>query len=415
MKFKKASLVVLMLIASLIVGAVPACAAVHELYVHTYDENNAALSADSIILLDSQNNPVGQPVTNTDLAHWTINGEGIYTINAQETGYPATTETVGIGLADTYNVYLNLHGSGSNGTNGTTVTSGDVYVKDVNVNPDDRVKPGEEVTFEIKLRSNISAEYVTLEAKIKGIDDNDDTKEEIDIGNLDAGDKVTEEISMNIPYTAKEGKYDVAIKVTWETDAGENYSTWAKADLIEVQREKHDVIITNMQLSAPVLEAGSDAEIGVALANIGENNENVKIEVKSDELGVDDFSSQFELKKGKETVQYIPFMLPKDAKEGKYFIYTTVHYNNGNSETFNYVILEVAEQVAQKTAAAAVSLSPVTVSTSTNAGPASGENTGLVGAIIVAVIALAAIGVAVGKQYLPESMQKNIVKITKRK
>ncbi len=291
--------------------------------------------------------------------------------------------------------------------------TGDVYVRDVDVNPDEEVKPGQEVIFEIKLKSNIQAEYVTLEASINNIDDGDDLTQEIELGDLDSGDKVTEEVSMVIPYDADKGKYDVTIKVTWETDAGESYSLWEKADLIEVEREKHDVAITAVQLNAPTVEAGDEAEIGISLANIGENSEKVKIEVKSTELGVNDFSSEFELKKGKETVQYIPFIVPKDAKDGKYFIYTTAHYNSGKSEALDFVILEISDSgAAAQESTAAVSLSPVTVSTQTSVEPA-GDST-VVGAVIVAILVLAAICAIVGKTYLTENAE-NVAKITKRK
>jgi PKD repeat protein len=266
------------------------------------------------------------------------------------------TATHTYAAAGTYTITLTV--TDSHSATGTTTANVDlkadttsaIYVKDFNF--DDEVAPAQNVDFELELKNNATSDAKNVLATIIIKDiaaDKDDLETEIDFGDIDAGDRQTETVAITIPQDADDKKYDVAVNLEWEDADGNKYSyDNAITDNITVEKEKHQIAITSVQLDNTKYLPEDTVQVAVNLLNIGANDENVYVKATSD-IGVMVAGATVKLKEGDASTQYLSFIVPEDTKAGKYFV--VVNANYGSYSASKSIVLEIASTEAPTTVA----------------------------------------------------------------
>ncbi|MEM2954908.1 MAG: PKD domain-containing protein [Candidatus Nanoarchaeia archaeon] len=217
-----------------------------------------------------------------------------------------------------------------------------IIVKDLDFK--NEVKPGETIEFELELKNNATessayATNVNAEIIIKGIDAGSDLKEKIDFGDILAGKSKKEIVAFEIPFDAKAKNYVVKVIVEWQDQNGNYYQTeWTSPNSLEVNRPKHQILITDIQSSKNIYYPGETGQFAITLLNTGASNENVQIKLTSP-FGLSVSSATFTLKSGENTVQYLSFAIPESAKIGKYFVTVTAIY--GSNIVTNQYLIEI--------------------------------------------------------------------------
>ena len=369
--------------------------------VLTVDDNGQSLTVDSITVFNSDGTVAGKKtgVSSTSF----VLEKGTYTIVAKKSGYkdadrdltitdqsPSTLATSILTLQKS-----NEPTGGTGSGTGTGATSQDLTV-DLEIS-EDKVAPGDVVTFDLDIENTAEydAEEVEVTLTIKGIDeDGDDVEveaETFDLNDEGSDDNVeTISLALRVPFTAEEGEYDVIVDVEWKNeDTNEKFiNQVVEENAIEVERQDHDVRVTEIILSETAVDAGNNVQVGITIFNVGLQDEDVKIRVKSTELGVDLTSGQFELDEDEETTQHMSFTVPKNTKNGEYVIQATVMFGDSESKT-EFATLKVGGQGKD-----GVSVIPLTTTISNEFG-----SIGLVLGIIIALVVIA----LVSKEFIPAS------------
>ena len=423
-KLQTAGLLVLILFASIFAGAVAATTdGPYTLTVITKEGANEIV-ADKVTITNKDTGVVAREATNEKSPSFSL-PVGVYQVTTEKADYSTDTQYVSMYDGNQKIEALlvaqpsnggNDGGSNDNGGNdssgGTTISS-DLYVKHFSF--DDKVAPGDTVDFKVNVKDSASydASNVQVTVTIQSIDDGDDLDVTSDTFDLDSKDDKDVTLSLVIPTSADDKSYTVEAKVEWEDANGKDLSA-VKNDTLTVEKVSHAVKITDVQLDSDTTQAGAQGQIAVTMDNIGKNDETVRFQVKSDQLGVNVMSAQFALKEGKETTQQVPFTIADNAKPGKYFVYVTAYY--GSLTTQSFVTLEVkAPSTATPAATGPVTVTPVTVTTASgNEATTPATAGGIVGWIIAALVLIAIVGMLV-KDVLPVVTAKpTIIKASKR-
>lgn len=274
-----------------------------------------------------------------------------YNWNWGETGSAASTGVTAshtYAAAGAYTITLTVSDGKDTSTKTQTVTltvaSGDVIIHDFNFK--DTVAPGAEVKFQLELENNATydAEDLTATIKIEKIgSDEDDLETDIDFGTIDAGDKQSETVYITIPQDANDKTYNIVVHSKWYQDRGKDtekiHDGKPASYKITIEKVKHQVSITSVQMDEAKYKAGDTVQIAVNLLDTGANDETVTLKATSD-IGVTTTSASMKLKEGDATTQYLSFVVPEDAKAGKYFVIISANY--GSYTASKTLVLEVA-------------------------------------------------------------------------
>ena len=215
----------------------------------------------------------------------------------------------------------------------------------------DDVRPGSTVEFKIDVENlfgsstDIEMEDVEVNILIENIDDDDDMEEESSGMDIKDGKHKSTTLTFDLPKNIDEGKYDVTIEVTGEDeDGGEHYLTWTV--YLDVEKKSHEVEISKATLSLDVLKCIRGTSFSVEITNIGSSDEDeVRIEITSPELGIDFTKKDIELEAGtdddSEYRKTISIDLDRDFKSGSYPIVTKVYYDDDIIDDIKEVTLVV--------------------------------------------------------------------------
>ena len=372
----------LAILAVLLFSALGGAAAIvtYQVPIATFDaSNNAKLVVDYIALNDAAGNEVGK-FTNVQRVAFVVEDVGEYAVLVHKTGYadkrePVFVEEDGPTKLPTLNIKLTplpsppppSGGTGETGETGQTggTTSSGIVIKSLDF--EDETKPNADVEFTVELKNlwvgtdgkGIDAEEVTAYLAIRGIDDGSDLTEELEFGTIDYKDTEEQSVTMRVPVDAEDKEFNVVMTLSWENSDGAAFqSTTPVTKKLSVERADHDVAITNVEFESDTVTVGSNSQAAVSLANIGSDDESVKVSVRSDVLGLNEVSPTFKLRESKETTQYVPFSVTKDVKTGNYPATITVYFGSGESATQSVVLAVRAKAVPQ--AQEPVTVVPVT-------------------------------------------------------
>ena len=220
-----------------------------------------------------------------------------------------------------------------NSAPGTGVLELDVDVDEDEPKPDENV----EINVEIENNGNLDIEDIELEIEIRDSDgdvvedeDDDDLEDDEDL-DLDDGDDDTFDFTFKMPADAQDGdEYTVYVQACGEDDNGVEECVIDESQSITIEREKHEVV-SSVSLSPSTLVCYDSFDVSVGVKNIGKKDEDVRVVVKSEELGIYE-STEFELEAYdeddyKNTVSF-GFAADSDVKVGTYDVIVEVEYDD---------------------------------------------------------------------------------------
>lgn len=153
--------------------------------------------------------------------------------------------------------------------------------------------------IEVEVENEYTEDMEDVEVMVEILDvDGDDLDEDADEEDIDVGDdeKFTVEFDLS-DEDIDEEEYTIRITVTGEAKDGTEHETVEERD-VDIDIEKHNVVITRAALSSPVLECSQQTELQVTIENFGkEDEEDVVIKVKNTALGLDLQKTRIDLDK----------------------------------------------------------------------------------------------------------------------
>jgi len=179
-------------------------------------------------------------------------------------------------------------------------------------------------------------------------------EEESDSFDLDVGDDDTVTLTFDLSdEKLDEDSYILEITVEGEaTDNTEQITVLTKT--VNVDREKHRIIIKSLDLGSSILECLRQTSLRVEVENVGKSNEDeVEIRVSNTQLGIDQTKSNIELDKysGNDVNYESRFSFDlEEASAGSYLLTIEV-YRDGDLEDSDEVTLEVKDCSQTKTQA----------------------------------------------------------------
>ncbi|PIN88064.1 hypothetical protein COV12_00460, partial [Candidatus Woesearchaeota archaeon CG10_big_fil_rev_8_21_14_0_10_32_24] len=206
----------------------------------------------------------------------------------------------------------------------------------------------EENDIEVKVKNTLDEDMVDVTVTVEILDvDGDSLSEESDSFDLDKTDDKTVTVTFDLSNeVVDQDSYTIKITVEGETDKDGTKHVTTITKTVNVDREKHKVIIDSTSLSLSNVQCIDFTSLYVSVKNIGKNNEkDIEIRVLNNELGLssqrtgidlDDFS-------GSDNDYSATFNLNvANAKKGSYPIQVEV-YRDGKLEETKTVTLTVAE------------------------------------------------------------------------
>ncbi|MGY4884767.1 MAG: Ig-like domain-containing protein [Nanobdellota archaeon] len=159
-------------------------------------------------------------------------------------------------------------------------------------------------------------------------------EEEVDIKE---GKSEDVDFSLEVPNDIEGSEFAIYAYVEGEDD--ECNSQYIE---IEIEREKHKVIISEINVDREDISPGDELKVEVKAENLGREDEDVVISVGIDALNIYQESDEFEIEKygedDKETeVFYIS--IPKETKYGYYDIKAIVAYEDGEDSELKEIIV----------------------------------------------------------------------------
>lgn len=264
-----------------------------------------------------------------DSSEWDFNGFTLTFIADDGTADPTTSQDV------TIRVYPDFCDRDDDDLLMTKIDIGDLDYDD------DEYMIGDQVDITVE---NVEAmeDLENVQAKICLY--NVDTEEEIDCWDsddeydIDDNDKEDFEVSFEIPNVEEVGKKDeywfFAIIEAEDADEGDARCFY-DYDKLDIEREKYDVLITEMVVSPSTVSCGEEFQIIVDLENVGsKDDDSVYVKFLEQSLGLDERSLTYTLEnyddRDNDATVRETFMVPMDATEKDYSIEAVVYFDDGD-------------------------------------------------------------------------------------
>lgn len=223
---------------------------------------------------------------------------------------------------------------------------------DVNGDTDGELTPEKDNEVEVDVTNEYGEDMEDVTVTVSLLDvDGDDLEEEAEAFDLDKGDDDTASVKFDLANEdLDEDSYTLEITVEGEADDDSEHKT-VETLIVNVDREKHKVVITEATLTPEAIECLEGATASVDVRNIGKSNEDdVEIKVKNTALSLDE-SQKFELDKfsGSDNTYSASFEINTEkASSGKYPI-TVELYRDGKKDDSTTLNLEVKECLVTST------------------------------------------------------------------
>ncbi len=208
--------------------------------------------------------------------------------------------------------------------------------------------------IEVKVSNDYTEDMQDLEITVKILDvDGDDLEETSDSFDLNNDDSETQSLTFDLDSEdISEDNYDIEVTVEGEADDNSEHQT-TEIKNVNVEREKHKIIIKRAALTPNILECDRYSNLEVVVENTGENNEdNVELKAISTELKLDQKISNLELDKysRSDTTETVRFDLSTNLENAPAKIYSIKAevYLDGDLEDTLELPLEVRSCLTQQ-------------------------------------------------------------------
>ncbi len=313
----------------------------------TVEFSISATDADGEDITYSAENVPNGAVFSNNLFSWTpsFTQSGIYNIRfiARDETNLTTAKTVKITVND-----VKLPPAFSNVaqcSNRTTLIGIEIKNPDNN----DELNMGDDVNVEVKIRNGLNKDNdFKIEAHLYDLNTNRSEDSDDDSLDINKGSSEDSQIKISIPEDVEE-KHEFAVYVFAKADSGECNSNFIN---VKVQREDDKVVIDKFSIDPSQAESQDIINFKVKVQNIGgDDQENVYVEIKNAELGINLKSDKFDIESfgDDDTVtKSFSFTLPQNATEASYEITASVYFNGSgvDREAKTLVIATQPEEVA---------------------------------------------------------------------
>jgi len=209
----------------------------------------------------------------------------------------------------------------------------------------DNFKIKDEIDVEAEVENNAN-ENLDVDVEFHLYDLNkdrsiDDQKENMDV---DKNDKEKFKTKLKIPFDAENNDLAILAIANGKDKNKVNYCNYEYIE-IEIEREEHDVIIDEIKANPNTISPGESSEVEVKIKNIGENDENIYVELKSAELSINEKSEIFELEEFSQDdseKKNLRIFVPSNTKSGVYQIIAKVYFDDGSmadEKTFKITVV----------------------------------------------------------------------------
>ena len=189
--------------------------------------------------------------------------------------------------------------------------------------------PGSEIELKIEIENlyaddeDVDVNGILVQGILESIDDGSDIEDEADDFDLRAERNKEVSLKFDVPLEVDEGDYDLAIEIEGKNERGFPY--FKKIDFeVNVEKERHDVIFGKLNFLENSIQCGKSASLEIKAANLGTEDESVRLAISNSELGIN-IQESFELNedpfdKGSSFSKTYKISVPSDAHGGVYTI-----------------------------------------------------------------------------------------------
>jgi len=234
-------------------------------------------------------------------------------------------------------------------------------IRSVKVKPT-TVKPGEDVTVEVKIKNkgNFDLQNIDLNVWFEDKDGNileDDSNDDVeDSSNFDLGKGENEgdlsgsdtKFTFTMPIDVANGdEYYVHVEAEGTDEYGTIYRDVDQSESIRFKKEKHEIEIRRAELNPTVAECERTINLDVQFRNIGQKDEDVDLTIKNPTLHIDETESltldSDPDSDNNEFSKSYSFVIEGDVTEGSYNLELVAEYENGNKKATKNIPLDVKD------------------------------------------------------------------------
>ena len=226
---------------------------------------------------------------------------------------------------------------------------GNLKVKIKEPDNNDDFKFGEKIEIEVEVENNNEEDLdIIVEAILYDIDEDDEIEkiESKDI-EINDNDEETFELSLEVPKFDEDNNFILFVKA-YEDD---NENEQCNYDLIDLnlEKEKHDVIINEVKIMPDNIPNGGSFKALVEVENIGRKDiEDVYVVLKNRELNINLETDRFELKDNEIKIASFSVIIPEDIDEKNYELEAFVYFDNRENSKEGNLNVEKEEIIKRK-------------------------------------------------------------------
>lgn len=193
---------------------------------------------------------------------------------------------------------------------------------------------GDEIDVKIELKNELEDDYeFDIEVYLYDGDEEEILEEYRDSIELDKNDRERIRLNFDVPKDIDpSNRFAIFVKAI---DDDEEFCN-EEFVMLDLNREKHDVIVSKLEVEENHFKCGDIVGIKVKVNNIGMKDEDVFVRLESSELGFFEETEEFELEKYDEDDEEIInfyIKMPEYTEAGEYKVKATVFFDD-NSESY---------------------------------------------------------------------------------
>jgi len=221
-------------------------------------------------------------------------------------------------------------------------TTSDLITIDIK-NPDDgddfKISDGVDVDVNVENNADVNLD-VDVKFYLYDLDNDENLDDKDANADIDKGKDEDFEEVLEIPRDIEDDSIVVLVVAEGTGKIGGNrvnYCNFQYVD-INIERESHDLIIDSVDVTPNSVSPGGSVEVKTKILNIGEEDEEVYIEVINNVLGIKQKSETFDIEKFGDkdsATKSLRFNIPQNATEGTYELSVNVYYNGNDVRSKN--------------------------------------------------------------------------------
>ncbi len=197
--------------------------------------------------------------------------------------------------------------------------------------PDNDLLPGEDFEVDVKIKNKFSGNDKDIDSiEVTIAVPELDIEVDMDYSDLESGDHEEQTLELTIPIDADEGTYTLYVYAAGTDVNDHEQEIFNVAETITVDKESHDLIVSEIKIVQSDVEAGDAITIKVEVENIGKNREeDLVVTLKNAELDINErIVDDDNLAIGDDSKYTFNVEIPANAVDDTYLITASVDYSD---------------------------------------------------------------------------------------